>query len=230
MQEFHDSSVNAKLNWIRAAVLGANDGIVSIAGLVVGVAGATTNSSAIFTAGIAGLVAGALSMAVGEYVSVSSQRDTEKALIDKEKVELEENPEKELKELADMYQAKGLSAKTAKQVAVELTEHDPIKAHLEAELGIDEHDLTNPTHAAVASAISFTLGALIPLLAIILPPEKIRVPVAFGAVIIALFLTGYLSATFGRASRRKATLRVVLGGVVAMLVTYAVGYLFGVNV
>lgn len=230
MQEFHNQSVNSKLNWIRAAVLGANDGIVSVAGLVVGVAGATTNSSAIFTAGIAGLVAGALSMAVGEYVSVSSQRDTEKALIEKEKIELKNNPEQELEELASIYKEKGLSTKTAKQVAIELTKHDPIKAHLEAELGINEQDLTNPMHAAIASAISFTLGALVPLLAIILPSESYRVPVAFGAVIIALFLTGYLSATFGQASRRKATFRVVLGGVVAMLVTYAVGSMFGVHI
>lgn len=230
IKEFHDQSVNAKLNWIRAAVLGANDGIVSIAGLVVGVAGATTNQSAIFTAGIAGLVAGALSMAVGEYVSVSSQRDTERALIEKEKFELKNNPDQELKELAQMYQKKGLSAKTANQVAVELTKHDPIKAHLEAELGIDEHDLTNPTHAAVASGLSFTSGALIPLIAILLPPANMRVPIAFGAVIIALILTGYLSATFGQASRRRATMRVVFGGVLAMAITYFVGHVFGVGV
>ena len=127
MEEFHDASVNAKLNWIRAAVLGANDGIVSVAGLVVGVAGATTNQSAIFTAGIAGLVAGALSMAVGEYVSVSSQKDAEKSLIAKEKIELVNNPEHELQELADIYEKKGLTKKTAKQVARELTDNDPIK-------------------------------------------------------------------------------------------------------
>lgn len=230
MEEFHDSSVNAKLNWIRAAVLGANDGIVSVAGLVVGVAGATTNKPAILTAGIAGLVAGALSMAVGEYVSVSSQKDAEKALIEKEKIELVNNPEQELNELAELYQKKGLSKKTAKQVAVELTANDPIKAHLEAELGIDEEDLTNPTHAAIASAVSFTIGASIPLIAILLPSASYRVPVAFIAVFCALVLTGYLSATFGRASRRKATLRVVVGGILAMVITYGIGHLFGVSI
>ncbi len=230
MEEFHDASVNAKLNWIRAAVLGANDGIVSVAGLVVGVAGATTNQSAIFTAGIAGLVAGALSMAVGEYVSVSSQKDAEKSLIAKEKIELVNNPEHELQELADIYEKKGLTKKTAKQVARELTDNDPIKAHLEAELGINEEDLTNPTHAAIASAVSFTIGASIPLISILLPPASYRVPVAFVAVFFALVLTGYLSATFGRSSRRKATLRVVMGGLLAMAITYAVGHLFGVSI
>ncbi len=223
-------TINQKLNWIRAAVLGANDGIVSVAGLVVGIAGATTNKHTILMAGIAGLVAGALSMAAGEYVSVSSQRDTERALIEREKILLQENPEKELAELAEIYQSKGLSKKTANQVAVELTEHDPIKAHLDAEMNIAEDDLTNPTHAAIASALSFTIGALIPVIAIILPAVKWRVPVAFVAVIIALIITGYVSATLGQASRRKATMRVIVGGVFAMIITYFVGRLFGVNI
>ena len=228
--EAHDNKVSSKLNWIRAAVLGANDGIVSVAGLVVGVAVATSNRSTIFTAGIAGLVAGALSMAAGEYVSVSSQRDAEKALIAKEKIELAKNPEKELRELAQIYQAKGLSEVTSIKVAQELTDHDPIKAHLDAELGIREDDLTSPAQAALASAVSFTFGAGIPLLAIMLPPASNRVPVTFVSVIFALMLTGYASATLGQASRRKATVRVVLGGVLAMAVTYFIGSLFDVVV
>ncbi len=230
MESFTGGSVNSRLNWIRAAVLGANDGIVSVAGLVAGVAGATTNHGAILTAGVAGLVAGAISMAAGEYVSVSSQRDTERALIAKEKNNLMDDPESELEELAHMYRDKGLSDKTAKQVARELTDHDPLKAHLEVELGIDAEDLTNPTHAAVASAVSFTIGASIPLVAILLPPPSLRMPVAMLAVVIALILTGYISATFGKSSRRKATARVVLGGVFAMLVTYGIGSLFNVHI
>ncbi len=228
--EPHDQTINSKLNWIRAAVLGANDGIVSVAGLVVGVAGATTNKGAIFTAGIAGLVAGALSMAAGEYISVSSQRDAEKALIEKEKIELAKNPEKELKELAEIYQNKGLTKATSIKVAKELTDHDPIKAHLDAELGMREDDLTSPTQAAIASGVSFTFGASIPLIAILLPPESIRVPIAFMSVIIALIITGYVSATLGDASRRRATARVVLGGALAMIVTYGIGSLFDVHI
>ncbi|HET7320472.1 MAG TPA: VIT family protein [Candidatus Saccharimonadales bacterium] len=219
-----------KLNWLRAAVLGANDGIVSVASIVVGVAGAHNDRHFIFVAGLAGLVAGAFSMAVGEYVSVSSQRDTERAYIDKEKAELAAHPDEELKELAEMYQAKGLSAATAKQVADELTKHDPVKAHLDVELNLDEEDLTNPTHAAIASAISFTVGALIPLLAILLMPRSTRILATFVAVLVALTITGYLSATVGGASRRKAIFRVIIGGAAAMVGTYYVGHLFGTAV
>lgn len=217
----------SRLNWLRAAVLGANDGIVSTAAIILGVAGATSDRSAILTAGFAGLVAGALSMGLGEYVSVSSQRDSELAFIEQEKRELAENPEGELEELAELYENKGLSKKTARKVAEELTEHDVIKAHLEAELKIDEEDLSSPTHAAVASAISFTVGALIPLVAVLIASANLRVGVTFMAVVIALFITGYLSATVGGASRRKAVLRVVIGGALAMAVTYGVGHLFG---
>lgn len=218
---------NSRLNWLRASVLGANDGIVSTAAIILGVAGATSDRSAILTAGFAGLVAGALSMGLGEYVSVSSQRDSERAFIEQEKRELEANPEAELKELAEIYQAKGLSKETSLKVANELTAHDVIKAHLEAEHKIDEEDLSSPVHAAIASAISFTVGALIPLLAVILTVANLRVTVTFVAVVIALIITGYLSATVGGASRRKAVLRVVVGGALAMAVTYVVGHLFG---
>lgn len=227
----HDTKeVNSRLNWLRAAVLGANDGIVSVAGLVVGVAGATSNQATILTAGLAGLVAGALSMAAGEYVSVSSQKDAEKALIDKEIYELEHHPERELAELAHIYEEKGLSAATAKKVARELTDHDPIKAHLEAELGMKEDELTNPTHAAIASGVSFTLGASVPLIAILIPSVNYRVPAAYAAVVLALIITGYISARLGSASARRATVRVLIGGIIAMTVTYAVGSALGVDI
>jgi len=207
-------------------VLGANDGIVSVAGLVIGVAGASGDSSAIATAGLAGIAAGALSMAVGEYVSVSSSRDTEISLLDKERVELDESPEAELAELANIYQGKGLSESTARTVARELTDHDPFAAHVEAELGIDPDNLVDPWHAALASAASFLAGAVIPLIAILLPPEDVRIPVAFVAVLAALAVTGLLSARAGEAPVGRAVTRVVLGGALAMAVTYAVGALF----
>jgi VIT1/CCC1 family predicted Fe2+/Mn2+ transporter len=216
-------------NWLRAAVLGANDGIVSVAALVVGVAGATNSTNSIFIVGIAALLAGALSMSVGEYVSVSSQKDTEKAYLEKERFELENFPEEELEELATIYQKKGLTRETALVVAKELTANDAFAAHADAELGINPNELTNPTHAAFASAIAFTLGAIIPLLAITIPPASIRVPITFAAVIVALILTGLVSAHIGGARKTRATIRVVLGGILAMTITYGVGQLFGVT-
>jgi VIT1/CCC1 family predicted Fe2+/Mn2+ transporter len=224
--EKHGASSTGKLNWLRAAVLGANDGIVSIAGLVVGVAGATSSSSQILTAGIAGIVAGAISMAAGEYVSVSSSRDTERALLDKERVELRESPVQELEELASLYERRGLSRTTALAVAAELTAHDDFAAHADAELRIDPANLTNPWHAAMASAAAFLAGAVIPLLAIILPPETLRLPVAFASVLVALAITGTISARAGGAPVMRATVRVVTGGALAMVVTYTIGRLF----
>lgn len=225
--EGHTDGTSGRLNWLRAAVLGANDGIVSVAALVVGVASASTSSHLLFTVGIAALVAGALSMAVGEYVSVSSQRDSEKALLAKERYELANYPEAELEELVQLYEAKGLSRTTAETVATELTNHDAFAAHVDAELRIDPHDLTNPLHAAVASAIAFSLGAIIPVLAIVVPPVAVRIPVTFGAVLLALIVTGVVSATVGGAGKTRATARVVIGGILAMAVTFAVGTLFG---
>lgn len=218
-----------KLNWLRAAVLGANDGIVSIAGLVVGVAGATDSKAVILTAGVAGVVAGALSMAVGEYVSVSSQRDAERALLDREKIELEDDPDGELQELALIYEAKGLSKSTATLVAEELTAHDAFHAHAEAEHGISPHDLVNPWHAAIASAVAFVTGAVIPMTFILIPPTAWRIPVTFVGVVFALALTGAMSAHAGGARKRRAMLRVVLGGALAMVITYAIGKLSGVS-
>lgn len=227
--EPHATNHTSKLNWLRAAVLGANDGIVSIAGLVVGVAGATTSQGVILTAGIAGIIAGAISMAAGEYVSVSSARDTEKALLKKEHFELKEFPEEELEELAQIYQKKGLTRQTSLIVAKELTANDAFAAHVDAELGIDPNELTNPWHAAFASALAFLIGAVIPLIAVLIPTESYRVSVTFIAVIISLAVTGIISAKVGGAGVLKATLRVVIGGAIAMIVTYSVGSLFHVS-
>lgn len=228
--EQQDEALSGRLNWLRAGVLGANDGIVSVAGIVAGVAGATTGRTSIAVAGIAGLVAGALSMATGEYVSVSTQRDSERAMLRKERRELHELPEEELEELTQIYQSKGLRRELATQVARELTEHDALAAHAEAELGIDPEDLTNPWEAAGASFLSFTVGALIPLIAILLPPPHLRVPVCFVAVGIALVITGAVSARLGQAPARPAVIRNVLGGLLAMAITYGVGTLVGTTV
>jgi VIT1/CCC1 family predicted Fe2+/Mn2+ transporter len=229
-QEPHSQKSGKKLNWLRASVLGANDGIVSVAGIVVGVAAATDSSSAILTAGVAGIVAGALSMAAGEYVSVSSQKDTEKALLAKEKKELIDSPQEELDELIGLYEQKGLSRETATQVANELTAKDAYAAHIDIELGIDPDDLTNPWHAALASTLAFTAGALIPLVSVIIAPAEVRIPVTFGAVILALVLTGTLSAHAGGAGKRRATMRILIGGILAMAVTYGIGRLVGIAI
>ena len=220
----------SRLNWLRAGVLGANDGIVSTAGLVVGVAGATTERSAILTAAVAGLVSGAVSMALGEYVSVSSQRDSERTLLAQERRELETDPAAELAELAELYEEKGLSEQTARQVAQELSARDAFAAHADAELHIDPDELTNPWAAAGSSALSFTLGASLPTLAIVLTPRSGRVPLTFLVVLLALALTGGISATVGGSGRRRAIVRVVVGGALAMAVTYGVGTLVGTRI
>ena len=217
----------SRLNWLRAGVLGANDGIVSIAALVVGVAAATSDLGPIIVAGVAGIVAGSLSMALGEYVSVHSQRDSEASLIARERKELLEQPEEELLELADIYQAKGLSKETALLVASELTEHDAFAAHLDAELGIDERTLTNPWHAALSSAVSFLAGALLPMLAITLTPEEWRIPLTFVASIIALALTGGIGAYLGQAKMIKPVVRMIIGGSLALALTWLIGHLLG---
>jgi vacuolar iron transporter family protein len=225
--EAQSGSHAGKLNSLRAAVLGANDGIVSTAGIVIGVAGATLVPFAILTAGIAGLTAGALSMAVGEYVSVSAQRDTEKALLDKERRELDEMPEEELAELAGLYEAKGLDATLALQVATQLHAHDALAAHAETELGIDPDNLTSPWTAAVSSAVSFTVGSILPLVAIMVAPTSLKVAITVVAVASALVITGYLSARAGGTSHTRSIIRNVAGGLLAMAVTYAIGRLVG---
>jgi vacuolar iron transporter family protein len=219
--------LGSKLNWLRAGVLGANDGIISVAGLVVGVAGATADRTALLTAGVAGLVAGSLSMAGGEYVSVSTQRDTERAMLDLERWELANVPEQELAELTELYRRKGLTPELAHSVAVQLTAHDALGAHAEAELGLDPDALTNPWQAAGASFVAFFVGALLPLVAILLPPTAWRVLVCFVAVVLALALTGYLSARAGMARARPAIIRNLAVGVLGMAVTYGVGALVG---
>lgn len=227
--EPHGDGIAGRLNWLRAGVLGANDGIVSVAAIVVGVAGATSAIAPILTAGAAGLVGGAISMALGEYVSVSSQRDTQHALIAKERRELAEMPEQELAELAGIYEKKGLSASTARTVAEELTAHDALTAHLEAELGINEQDVVSPWQAAGASALAFTIGAILPLLAILLPPENVRIPITFAAVLLALAITGATSARIGGSHWLRPTLRVVIGGAIALASTFIIGTLLGTS-
>lgn len=224
------NGLKARLNWLRAGVLGANDGIISTAGLVIGVAAATTDRTAILTAGVAGLVAGAVSMALGEYVSVSSQRDTEVALIAQEQRDLAADPDGELAELATAYRAKGLSEPTARLVAEELTAHDAVRAHLDVEFGLDADDLTNPWHAALASAVAFTVGAVLPLLAVVLAPAAGRIPVTVLAVLVALAITGSVSARLGQAARLRAVVRLVAGGALAMAATFGIGALLGATV
>ena len=223
-------SEKSKMNWLRAAVLGATEGFFLIAALVVGEAGAPNDAATIATAGMAGLIAGALSMAAGEYVSVSTQRDAERAYIAKEEKELEEDPEGELEELIQYYRGKGLKRATAKQVSLELTEKDVLAAHLEAEFGLSEHDLTNPLNAAFASAVSFIAGGLIPIAAIIIPPSNLRVFVTFGSVVAALAVAGYISAKVSEANIANAIRRVIFGGTFAMIVTYTVGTIFSISV
>ncbi|WP_149180118.1 VIT family protein [Streptomyces sp. TRM49041] len=225
--EPHEGPLGVRLNWLRAAVLGANDGIVSTAGLVVGVAGATTDRSTLLTAGLAGLLAGSMSMAVGEYVSVSTQRDSEKAALAVERRELRDQPEAELDELTGLLAARGLSPEVAREAAEQLTERDALRAHARVELGIDPDELTNPWHAAAASFLAFTVGALLPLLAMVLPPASARLWVTVLSVLAALTLTGWWSARLGAAPARPAMVRVVGGGAVAMAVTYTAGSLLG---
>ncbi|MFE6133721.1 VIT family protein [Streptomyces sp. NPDC056437] len=225
--EPHGRALGARLNWLRAAVLGANDGIVSTAGLVVGVAGATSDRDALLTAGLAGLLAGSMSMATGEYVSVSTQRDSEKAALTLEKRELREQPDAELEELTGLLTDRGLSREVAREAAVQLTERDALRAHASVELGIDPDDLADPWRAALASLLAFTTGALLPLLAIVLPADQLRLPVTVVSVLLALTFTGWWSARLGDAPAGRAVVRNVGGGAVAMAVTYGAGSLLG---
>ena len=227
--EPHDANLGARLNWLRAGVLGANDGIVSTAGVVVGVAGATSDKAAIILAGLAALSAGAMSMAAGEYVSVSTQRDSERALLRLERRELHEDPEGELEELTRLYEEKGMRRELAAEVAQELTAHDALTAHAEAELGIDPTELTNPWQAAGASMLAFVVGAVLPMLTITFSPASIRIHVTVVSVAAALALTGAVSARLGHSPAMRAVLRNVAGGLLAMGVTYAIGALVGVK-
>jgi VIT1/CCC1 family predicted Fe2+/Mn2+ transporter len=216
--------------WLRAAVLGANDGIVSVSSLIVGVAVATPDPATILLAGVAGVTAGAMSMAAGEYVSVSSQLDIERADIEREKVALREMPERELEELVAIYQERGLSRATAEVVARELTENDALGAHIRDELGLSEIHTANPLQAAFASGVTFTVAASVPVLAAYLAPASAIIMTVLIVTVLALVALGALGAKAGGAPVLPAVIRVVGWGIFAMLVTSGVGSLFGVAV
>ena len=216
--------------WLRAAVLGANDGIVSVSSLVVGVAAAKPEPSTILIAGVAGLAAGAMSMAAGEYVSVSSQSDIERADIAREAIALENMPEEEFAELVAIYRARGLSDETANTVARELTENNALEAHVRDELGISDTNAANPLTAALASGLTFCAAAAIPVLAAFIAPVASIIPVVLVVTVFALALLGALGAKAGGAPMMPATIRVVSWGIFAMVITAGVGWLFGVAV
>ena len=220
------NDTNEKANWLRAAVLGSNDGIISIAGLVIGVSEATQSKAAVITAGLAGIIAGAISLGAGEYVSVCSQRDMENALLSKEKSDLIKYPKEEYNDLVLAYEDDGMKPKMAKAVATELTESNAFITHAEVDLHIDPDHLTSPWSSVIASTLSFIIGALIPLSAIMLPVGDFTLIIVSVAVVVALSITGVLTAKLSGASIAKSTLRVVAGGVLAMIVTYLAGYLF----
>jgi vacuolar iron transporter family protein len=222
--------LSGRSNWLRAAVLGANDGIVSTASLVLGVAAAGASGSEIVTAGIAGLAAGALSMAAGEYVSVSSQRDTELADLRVEERELQDDPEGELRELTLIYQRRGLTRSLAREVAIALTAHGALAAHARDELGLDEERLARPLQAAWASAVSFSTGALLPLVAIGVTPAGARIIVCIVVTLVALVLLGAIGARLGGADRVRPAIRVLAWGAAAMAVTSGIGALVGAAV
>ncbi|RIJ71385.1 VIT family protein [Nakamurella silvestris] len=224
--EPHDAGFGARLNWLRAGVLGANDGIVSTAAIVLGTAGATTNDSTVLLAGAVGMLAGAMSMAAGEYVSVSAQRDSERALLEKERFELRTMPAAELTELTEIYQEKGLSPELAREVAEQLTAKDPLRAHAEAELGLDPDALTNPFQAAFASFVSFLVGASVPLASVIFG-GRWQVGLCVALVVVALSITGGLSARLGRSPVGRAVARNIAGGLIAMAITFGLGHLVG---
>jgi len=222
--------LGAKLNWLRAAVLGANDGVVSGAGITIGVAAADpANVHAIILAGVAGMLAGASAMAMGEFVSVSSQRDTEEALIAKERHDLEHTPVEEFDELVEVYRRQGLSLATARTVVEELTAHNPLAAHLRAEFGVHQEELTTPWHAAIASALSFTAGFLLPLASMLICPPELRIPITLMVGLAGLFLTGWTSAFISGSGVRRPIVRNVLGGAIALLATWAVSRALGVG-
>lgn len=226
--EEHERSISRRLNALRAAVLGANDGIVSIAALVVGVAAAASDSSQIATAGFAGLAAGALSMAAGEYVSVSSQRDGEDAQLARERKWHDERPEWELEQLVRLNIETGMSEKVARLAAHEQTAHDPVAAHARMHLGItDTTALTSPVQAGLASLIAFSVGGTIPILTILLASPTVRVPLTFAVAIVCLASTGLASARIAHSPRTRAVLRNVIGGALALAVTYGIGTLVG---
>ena len=230
IDNYLDSHYIHRSNWLRAAVLGANDGIISISSLAIGVAAASSTREPIVLATVAGLVAGALSMAAGEYVSVSSQTDTEKADIEREIQELEKMPEEELQILAQIYEKRGLKKETALQVAMELTKKDALAAHIRDELGLNEISQAKPIQAAMASGASFTVGGILPLLVVLFAPLAGMEYWLYGFTIIFLIILGAISAKTGGSSIKKAIVRITIWGTIAMGLSAMVGYVFGVNV
>ena len=230
IDNYLDSHYIHRSNWLRAAVLGANDGILSITSIAIGIAAASTSREPIVLATVAGLVAGALSMAAGEYVSVSSQTDTEKADIAREEIELKEMPEEELQILAAIYEQRGLSKETALKVAIELTEKDALAAHVRDELGINEISQANPIQAAIASGAAFSLGGILPLLVTLFFSLEYMEYALYGFSIVFLILLGTIAAKTGGSSVSKAIIRITVWGTLAMGITAVVGYFFGVNV
>lgn len=230
IENYMDSHYIHRSNWLRAAVLGANDGIISISSLAIGVAAASSTREPILLATVAGLVAGALSMAAGEYVSVSSQTDIEKADIEREKIELKEMPEEELSILAQIYENRGLKRETALLVAKELTETDALAAHVRDELGINEISQANPLQAALASGAAFTVGGVLPLLVTLFAPVQNMEYWLYGFTIVFLGILGTVSAKVGGSNIMKAIMRIIIWGTIAMILSALVGYLFGVNV
>lgn len=230
LENYMDNHYIHRSNWLRAAVLGANDGIISISSLAIGVAAASSTREPILLATVAGLVAGALSMAAGEYVSVSSQTDIEKADIEREKIELKEMPEEELSILAQIYENRGLKRETALLVAKELTETDALAAHVRDELGINEISQANPLQAALASGAAFTVGGVLPLLVTLFAPVQKMEYWLYGFTIVFLGILGTVSAKVGGSNIMKAIMRIIIWGTIAMILSALVGYLFGVNV
>lgn len=230
IENYLDSHYIHRSNWLRASVLGANDGIISISSLAIGVAAASTTREPIVLATVAGLVAGALSMAAGEYVSVSSQTDTEKSDIEREIKELHEMPEAEMNILAQIYEKRGLKKETAMQVAKELTEHDALGAHIRDELGINEISQANPIQAALASGAAFSVGGVLPLLVILFAPLKGMEYWLYGSTIVFLIILGATAAKTGGSNILKAVIRITVWGTIAMGLSAFVGYLFGVNI
>lgn len=228
--EAHNSAINSKLNWLRAGVLGANDGIVSTACILLGVIAAGSGTSAIMIAGVAAAVAGAVSMALGEYVSVSAQRDSERHFIHLEKSELRDYPVEEHRELVEILQGYGVSHDIADRAVTDIESKDPLKAHLKLELGIDSEDLTNPWAAALSSAVAFTLGALLPIMSVILAPASSRGLTVTIVTLATLVLTGYVSARISDTNKGRSMLRLLIGGALGLIVTYGVGLLFGTGV
>lgn len=230
MPEPHEPSHHNRMNTLRAGVLGANDGIVSVAALLLGVIATGAGDTVIFGAGLAATIAGAVSMALGEYVSVSSQRDTEKVLIEKESRELAEDPQAEHAELSEILRSYGISETTAHQAATEIGKGDALGAHLQLELGIDDEQLTSPVAAAVSSAVAFLLGALLPMLSVFIAPSGWDATAVFVVTLLVLALTGYISARLSGTAPLRACRRLVIGGALGLGLTYGVGALFGVAV